>query len=103
MSNAEEGIAKTQLKGKGGVAEHQKTSAANLSDRTLTSLFALAFVGLMMVWASSTSPYVSYGSLVAAILGVILFGVLRVRRIEGLRAERARQVKQMQSDPGGQG
>jgi hypothetical protein len=96
--NAEEGIARAQLKGKDGIKQHQKTSAANLSDRTLTSLFALAFVGLVVVWASSTSPYLTYGSLLAAILGVILFGVLRVKQIERVRAERDRQVRQMQSD-----
>jgi flagellar biogenesis protein FliO len=96
--NAEEGIARAQLAGKDGVAEHQKTSASNLYDRLFTSLFALAFVGLMVVWASAKSPWLTYGSLFAAILGVILFGVLRVRRIQRLREERERQVRQMQAD-----
>ncbi len=101
--NAEEGIARTQLKGKDGIKEHQKTSAANLSDRTLTSLFALAFVGLIVIWASSTSPYLTYGSLLVAVLGVILYGVLRVRRIERVRTERERQVRQMQAGTSDQG
>ena len=96
--NAEEGIARVQLAGKDGVAQHQKRSASNLNDRAFTSLFAIAFVGLLAVWASATSPYLIYGSLLAAMLGIILFGVLRVRRIQNTRAERERQVQQIQSD-----
>jgi flagellar biogenesis protein FliO len=95
--NAEEGIARAQLAGKDGIEQHQKTSASNLNDRTFTSLFALAFVGLVAIWASATSPYLIYGSVLTAILGVILFGVLRVRRILRVREERERQVRQMQS------
>ena len=96
--NAEEGIARVQLAGKDGVAQHQKRSASNLNDRASTALFAIAFVGLIVVWASATSPYVTYGSLLVAVLGIILFGVLRVRRIQRTREERARQVEQMKSD-----
>jgi len=95
--NAEEGIMRAQLAGKDGVAKHQKTSASNLGDRVGTALFMIAFVGLIVVWASATSPYVTYGSLAASILGVILYGVLRVRRIQRLKEERERQVRQMQS------
>jgi hypothetical protein len=97
MADAEEAIARTQLAGKDGVAGHQKTSASNLNDRLVTSLFVLAFIGLVVVWASAKSPYLTWGSFVAAILGVILFGVLRVRRIERVREERKRQVQQMQT------
>jgi len=95
--NAEEGIARVQLAGKDGVAQHQKRGASNLHDRTFTSLFAIAFVGLIAVWASAKSPYLTYGSLLVAILGIILYGVLRVRRIQRIRAEQERQVQQMQS------
>ena len=48
--NAEEGIARAQLAGKDGIEQHQKRSASNLDDHAFTSLFALAFVGLMVVW-----------------------------------------------------
>jgi hypothetical protein len=95
--NAEEGIMRAQLAAKDGVGQHQERSASNLGDRIFTSLFALGFVGLMVVWASATSPYLKYGSLVAGIIGVILFGVLRVRRIERVRNARERQVREMQS------
>jgi len=95
--NAEEGIARVQLAGKDGIAQHQKRSASNLNDRAFTSLFAIAFVGLIAVWASATSPYLTYGSLLAAMLGIILYGVLRVRRIQRIRAEQERQVQQMRS------
>ncbi|MCP4334618.1 MAG: hypothetical protein GY785_18345 [Gammaproteobacteria bacterium] len=95
--NAEEGIARAQLASKDGIAQHQRRSASNLDDRAFTSLFAIVFVGLIAVWASATSPYLTYGSLLVATLGIILFGVLRVRRIQRIRAERERQVQQMQS------
>jgi len=96
--NAEEGIARAQLAGKDGIVEHQKRSASNLDDRAFTSLFVGAFIGLIAVWASATSPYLKYGSLLLGILGIILFGVSRVRRIQRLREERERQVQQMRSD-----
>ena len=95
--NAEEGIMRAQLAGKDGVAQHQKTSASNLGDRIGTALFMNACVGLAVVWATATSPYLTYGSLLAGILGIVLFGVLRVRRIQRVREERERQVRQMQS------
>jgi len=95
--NAEEGIMRAQLAGKDGVAQHQKTSASNLDDRVGTALFVIAFVGLAVVWATATSPLLTWGSLLAGILGIILFGVMRVRRIQRLREDRERQVEQMQS------
>ncbi|MDH3632607.1 MAG: hypothetical protein OER98_15905 [Gammaproteobacteria bacterium] len=96
--NAEEGIARIQMAQKDGLQNYQKRSVLYLDDRILTALFALAFMGLIVVWATSTSPYITYGSLLASILIVIFWGVMRVKRIQRVRQEREQQVRQMQSE-----
>ncbi len=96
--NAEEGIARLQMAQKDGLKNYQKRSVLYLDDRILTAIFALAFLGLVVVWATATSPYITYGSLVASILIVILWGVLRIKRIQKVREQRELQVRQMQSE-----
>ena len=96
--NAEEGIARIQMAQKDGLQNYQKRSVLYLDDRILTAIFALAFMGLIVVWATSTSPYITYGSLLASILIVILWGVVRVKRIQRVREEREQQVRKMQSE-----
>ncbi|MGB5329504.1 MAG: hypothetical protein WBO58_14885 [Gammaproteobacteria bacterium] len=96
--NAEEGIARVQLGQKDGLQKHQARSTKNLDDRSFTSLFALAFLGLLVVWVTASSPYIIYGSFIAAMLVTLLFGVLRIKRIHRTRAQRELQAKQMQSD-----
>ena len=98
--NAEEGIARVQMAQKQGLQEYHKRSVLHLDDRILTAIFALAFLGLIVVWATTTSPYLVYGSLVAGILIIVLWGVVRVKRIQRIRELRELQVKQMQSDCG---
>ena len=97
MSDAEEAIARVQMAQKDGLKKSHKRGVANLDDRILTVLFSLAFMGLVIVWATASSPYIIYGSFAAALLATILFGVLRVKRIHQIREQRERQVKEMQS------
>ena len=96
--NAEEGIARVQIGQKGGLKNHQERSTRNLDDRTFTSLFALAFLGLLVVWATASSPYLIYGSFGAVILVTLLFGAARIKRIRRVREQRELQVNRMQSD-----
>lgn len=96
--NAEEGIARVQMAQKDGLRNYHKRSVLHLDDRILTAIFALAFLGLIVVWATATSPYITYGSLAASILMVILWGVLRVKRIQQIKEQRELQVEQMQSE-----
>ena len=96
--NAEEGIARIQMAQKDGLQNYQKRSVLYLDDRILTAIFALAFMGLIVVWATATSPYITYGSLLASILIVILWGVLRIKRIQQVREQRELQVRQMRSE-----
>ncbi len=98
--HAEEGIARVQMAQKDGLQNYQKRSVLYLDDRILTAIFALAFLGLIVVWATATSPYVIYGSLAVSILIVILWGVVHMKRIQQIREQRELQVKQMQSEFG---
>ena len=96
--NAEEGIARVQMAQKDGQRGYHKRSVQHLDDRILTAIFALAFLGLLVVWATATSPYIVYGSLLAGIVIIILWGVVRIKRIQRIREHRELQVKQMQSE-----
>jgi len=100
MSNAEEGIARVQMAQKDGLQNYHKRSILYLDDRILTAIFVLAFMGLIVVWATATSPYIIYGSLVSSILIVIWWGVVRVKRIQRVEQQRELQVKQMQAETG---
>lgn len=95
--NAEEGIARVQLAQKDGLSKHHKRGAANLDDRISTSLLALAFLGLIVVWATASSPLIIYGSFAAAMLVTLLFGVIRIKRIQQVRKQRELQAKEVQS------
>lgn len=104
MSNAEHGVAQTQIEaarsGQGkadALQKHQKWSIAYLDDRIFLYLGALAFLGLLVVWATASSPLVLYGSLGIAILLTVLWGIARVNRTQRLNEARKRQVQAMQS------
>lgn len=97
--NAEEGIARVQMAQKDGLRDYHKRSVLHLDDRIQTAIFALVFLGLIVVWATATSPYLIYGSLLVGILVIILWGLVRIKRIQQIKQQRELQVKQMQSDP----
>ena len=101
MSNAEEGIARVQAaanKAEGAKLEvQQQRSVAYLDDRILTYLIAVAFIGLIVVWVTSKSALIIYGSLAAVILLTVLWGVARVKRIKRTRLERAQQASEWKS------
>jgi len=99
MSNAEEGIARVQLAQKDGLKQLQKRGIENEDSRTSTMLLALAFLGLLIVWATASSPYVIYGSFAALMLIVVLTGVIRVKRIQKIRELRQLQASHTSSDP----
>lgn len=105
MSNAEEGIARAQAAAikahgtQGGkLREHQERSVAYLDERILIYVLAIAFIGLIAVWATTTSALILYGSFIAVILLTIVWGVARVKRIGRIRQERARQTKEWKSE-----
>ena len=104
MGNAEQGIAQAQTEAaKGRLAEteglqkQQKWNIAYLDERIFIYLGAIAFVGLLVVWATASSPWILYGSLVGVILLTVLWGLARVGRIERERRERTAQAAVMSS------
>lgn len=105
MSNAEQGIAQAQIEAArvqqeqaDALQKHQKWSIAYLDDRIFLYLGALAFLGLLVVWATASSALILYGSLGVALLLTVLWGVARVSHMQRLSEERARQVQAMQSE-----
>ena len=71
--NAEEGIARiqaaaAQAKGTDGLKAHQKSTIAYLDERILFFILAVALIGLGIVWATTSSPLLRYGSFGALIL-----------------------------------
>ena len=103
--NAEEGIARVQAAATGAqgtqegrLGEHHKRSVAYLDERIFTFLFMLALFVLIVVWATTTSTFLLYSSLIGVILLTILWGILRIRRIERTRHEQARLAKEWQSE-----
>ncbi len=101
MSNAEEGIARTQvaaIKARGTqgarLQEHQERSVTYLDERILVYVLAIAFLGLILLWVATTSALIRFTSLAAVILMTVLWGIARVKRIERTRQERARQSRE---------
>lgn len=103
VDNAEAGIATTQARaaqteGAEGLGKHHRSTIAYLDERILVSLVAIAMIGLLVLWATAKSPWLLYGSLVAVILLVFLWGYARLKGIERKRLERAQQAKNWTSD-----
>jgi len=99
MSIEEQGIfqsqaraASEQLGGKDGLREMQKRSVFYLDERIYAYLLGLAAIGLCVVWATSSSKLVLYGSLGLVIVLTVLWGFSRIRGIERLRREREMQA-----------
>ena len=101
--NAEEGIARAQARaaqagGAAGLDEFHKGSVSYLNERILTFLLIVGVVGLFVLWATAKSPWLLYGSLVAVIVLVILWGVARVRRRDAIERQRAREAASWEAD-----
>jgi hypothetical protein len=50
-----------------------------------------------VVWVTASSPLIIYGSFAAAMLVTVLFGVIRIKRIQQVRKQRELQAKEAQS------
>ncbi len=58
----------------------------------------IGFIGLLAAWMTASSIYIIYGSFVAVFLVALLWGVLRVRRIQQIRMQREAQVEELKPD-----
>jgi hypothetical protein len=95
--NAEEGIARiqaaaTQADGASGLKKHHDGNIAYLDERIFVLPLAIAVIGLIVLWANATSALLRYGSLTGVILLTVLWGIARIKRLEAMRRERARQA-----------
>ena len=97
--NAEEGIARAQnaaarQQGGGGasISDQQQRGSRYINDRIVTFVFAIAGMLLIGVWATAKSPLVLYGSLGLVICLAVLWGVLRIRKINRIRQDRRNQA-----------
>lgn len=101
--NAEAGIAKLQAAnaqagGAAGLQKHHSGTMAYLDERILIFIFAIAMIGLLVLWATVKSPLLLYGSLAGVILLALLWGYARIKGIERKRLERAQQASAWQSE-----
>ena len=103
--NAEEGIARVQLAATGAkgtqgdrLRKHHSRSIVYLNERILSFIFGVALLGLIVVWATAKSQLVIYGSFVGVILLTIIWGYMRVKRIEKTRLEREHEASSWQSE-----
>jgi len=104
--NAEEGIAKVQAAnaqagGAAGLQQHHRGTITYLNERILISILAIAMIGLLVLWATATSPLLLYGSLVAVVLLTLLWGYARIKGIERKRQQRAQQASNWKSENSG--
>ncbi len=102
--NAEEGIARIQAaaaKSQGaqgdGLQNNQDRGIVYLNERNLIFVFSIAFIGLIIVWATASSPFVLYGSFTSAVLLIILWGAARIKRIKRIAQGRQRQAEEWKS------
>jgi hypothetical protein len=98
--NAEIGIASAQAKAAqaDGLQKHHKSTIGYLNERVLTFVFAISFIGLVVIWMTSSSPYLTYGSVVVVILSSILWGVLRIKRIHKTREQQQHLAREWKSE-----
>ena len=104
-NNAEEGIARVQLaatraKGTQGdrLRKHHSRSIVYLDERIWSFVFGIALLGLIAVWTTAKSQLVIYGSFTGVILLTIVWGYMRVKRIEKTMLERGQDAKSFQSE-----
>ena len=101
--NAEEGIARAlaaaaKAGGAAGLKEHHNRNIASLDERIVVSILAIAAIGIIVLWATTSSPLVLYGSFAGVILLTVLWGLMRIKRIEAMKRQREKEAKSWQSD-----
>ena len=110
MSNEEQGIFQTQaraaserLAGRDGLRELQRRGIFYLDERIYVYLLAAAVIGLGLIWATSSSNLVLYGSLALVIGLTFLWGLARIRGIERRRRERELEAREFERKSSAQG
>ena len=104
-NNAEESILRVQVDAANAedtqgdaIRNIQRRGAVYMDERLVAAFFAVMTFGLIVVWVSATSPLVIYGSFAGVILFTLLFGYVRMKRIERIKKERAQMAESWQSE-----
>ena len=97
--NTEEAIARVQTEAAytQGLRKHHKSTIVSLGERTFIYMFALAFIGLVIVWATTSSSYITNVLLAIVILIPLIWGLVRLKKIHKIKVKREFQVKEIQS------
>ena len=93
ISQAQMAAAQAQSKQSDGLQKHHKWNVANLDERIFFFIGTLVVIGLFVLWLAVPSALVVYGSLGVIILLIIVWGVVRIRRIDKIQKERELQTK----------
>jgi len=100
MSNSEQGIfqaqaqaASEQLGNKNGLRDLQQRNSHYLDERIVVYLLALVMVGLFLLWMTTRSVLVVYGSLGLGIALILVWGGLQIRSNDKLRRARVLQAR----------
>ena len=97
--NTEEAIARVQAEAAHtqGLQKYHKSTIVYLGERTFIYMFALAFISLAIVWATTSSSYITYVLFSIFILITLIWGLVRLKKIHKIKLKRESQVKEMQS------
>ena len=97
--NAEEAIARVQSEAvyTQGLQNHHKSTIVYLGERTFIYMFALVFISLAIVWATTSSSYITYVLFSIVILIPLIWGLAHLRSIHKIKVKREFQVKEIQS------
>ncbi|HKJ51112.1 MAG TPA: hypothetical protein VKB27_06395 [Gammaproteobacteria bacterium] len=94
---AQEKLRKRRLAEKDGLRSYHHWNIAYIDERIYVYLLAMAMLGLFLLWATSTSALLQYGSLGLVILLTLFWGLARISRVERVRRQRARQAREAES------
>jgi len=97
--NTEEAIARVQTEAVNiqGLQKHHKSNIVYLDGRTFIYIFAIAFISLVIIWATTSSSYITYVLLSIVLLIPLIWGLVRLKKIQKIKLKRELQVKEMQS------
>ena len=97
--NTKEAVARAQAEAANaqGVQKHHKSTLDYISERILTYLFGIVFIGLVIAWLTAPA-YITYLLSAAVILIALIWSLVRLKRIHEIKLKRELQVKEMQSE-----
>ena len=99
--NTEEAVARLQTEAANvqGVQKHHRSTLVYISERIFTYMFGIAFISLVIAWLTAPA-YITYLLSAVFILIPMIWGLVRLKRIQKIKKKRDLQVKDMQLNSG---